>query len=37
MVFNISRLRQAANDMYFKTLTFKLLECQLELVESGFK
>ena len=28
--------RQAANDMYFKTLTFKLLGCQPEPVEGGF-
>ena len=29
-------LRQAANDMYFKALTFKLLSCQPEPVEGGF-
>ncbi len=28
--------RQAANDKYCKTSTFKLLECQPELVEGGF-
>ncbi len=28
--------RQAANDTYCKTSTFKLLECQPELVEGGF-
>ncbi len=30
------RLRQAANDTFLKSLTFKLLQCQLEPVESGF-
>ena len=30
------RLRQAANDTYYKTLIFKLLESQPEPVEGGF-
>ena len=29
------QLRQAANDTYCKTLTFKVLQSQLEPVESG--
>ena len=32
----VHRFRQAANDMYFKALTFKLLSCQPEPVEGGF-
>ena len=32
-----NRLRQAANDMYYKALTFKLLWCQPEPVEGGFQ
>jgi hypothetical protein len=31
-----TRLRQAANETSCKMLTFKLLECQPELVEGGF-
>jgi hypothetical protein len=31
-----TRLRQAANDTYHKTLTFKLLSCKVELVETEF-
>ena len=31
-----TRLRQAANDKYFKALTFKQLGCQPEPVEGGF-
>ena len=30
------QFRQAANDKYYKTLTFKLLWCQPEPVEGGF-
>jgi hypothetical protein len=36
LYFRITRLRQAANDTYYKTLTFILLESQPELVEGGF-
>ena len=32
-----NRLRQAANDMYYKALTFKLLWFQPEPVEGGFQ
>jgi hypothetical protein len=35
-LLTLNCLRQAANDMYFKALTFKPLGCQPEPVEGGF-